>query len=208
MLLKKYYKILLIVIGIIILGVTSVIYNYSNAVIEDTLINEYLEDTTILTNSTSKKKTTKSTIKSTIIKSTTKVNYLMILHIPKIGVKKGIYNINDKNNNVDKNIQILPSSSMPDEDKGNVILASHNGNTKVSYFKDLEKLDINDLSYIYYKGTKYTYKVYKKEIVDKIGSINISKDKNSSNLILISCKNGTNDKQIVYVLKQINREYY
>ena len=208
MLLKKYYKILIIIIIIIILGITSVIYNYSNAVIEDTLIEEYLEDTTMLTNSTTKKKTTKHTIKNTIIRSTTKVNYLMILHIPKINIKKGIYNKNDKNNNVDKNIQILDSSSMPDEDKGNVILASHNGNTKVSYFKDLEKLDINDLSYIYYKGIKYTYKVYKKEIVDKVGSINISKDKNSSNLILISCKNGTNDKQIVYVLKQINKEYY
>ncbi len=208
MLLKKYYKILIIIIITIILGITSVMYNYSNAVLEDALIEEYLEDTTMLTNSTTKNKTTKHTIKNTIIRSTTKVNYLMVLHIPKINIKKGIYNKNDKNNNVDKNIQILDSSSMPDEDKGNVILASHNGNTKVSYFKDLEKLDINDLSYIYYKGIKFTYKVYKKEIVDKVGSINISKDKNSSNLILISCKNGTNDKQIVYVLKQINKEYY
>ena len=57
-----------------------------------------------------------------------------------------IHNLKDnKNNNVDYNVAILQSSMMPDDDKGSVILASHNGNTRVSYFKYLENLNNNDI---------------------------------------------------------------
>ena len=139
--------------------------------------------------------------------TTTKASYVFILEIPKINLKKGIYDLNDKNNNVDKNIEYL-SSDLPSVDKGTTILASHNGNTRVSYFKRLEELSNNDKAYIYYNGIKYIYEVYDQEVVDKIGTIKVNKNKQVSNLILISCKNGTNDKQIVYKLKLINKESY
>ena len=129
-------------------------------------------------------------------------NYFMILEIPKIKLKKEIYDINSEYNDVDKNIKILPSSSMPG--RGNVILASHNGNTKVSFFKRLEVLDNNDLAYIYYQGNKYEYEIYKSEIVDKTGKISINIDDSKNNLILITCKKGTNDKQIVYLARLVN----
>jgi LPXTG-site transpeptidase (sortase) family protein len=88
--------------------------------------------------------------------------------------------------------------------RGNVILASHNGNTKVSFFKRLEVLDNNDLAYIYYQGNKYEYEIYKSEIVDKTGKISINIDDSKNNLILITCKKGTNDKQIVYLARLVN----
>jgi LPXTG-site transpeptidase (sortase) family protein len=95
-----------------------------------------------------------------------------------------------------------------DEDKGSVILASHNRNTRVSYFKYLENLSNNDIVYLYYKGKKYQYSIYKSEIVDKVGTIKIKKDSSISNIVLISCKNGTKDKQIVYLGKLISIKDY
>lgn len=206
MLKRNVIKIVLGIIIILSIGLVFIINNYEESITEEEQIEEYITETST-SNTTSKKTTERITSKLKII-TTKKQEYLFVLEIPKINLKKGIYNINDKNNNVDKNIQILSSSNLPTDNNHNIILASHNGNTKVSYFKDLEMLSNDDLVYIYYKGIKYTYKVYKNEIVNKIGSIKITKKSNVSNLILISCKNGTNDKQIVYISKLINKEEY
>lgn len=211
--LKKKYIIIFIIISLIVSCSIILVNYYYNDIEEEVLIEEYIGDTTSI--STDRKTTgltskLKNRIKK-IVKSTTKTtsnNYLFILDIPKINIKKGIYNKNSSLNNVDKNITILPSSSMPDEKNGSVILASHNGNTRVSYFKNLEKLSKDDLVYIYYKGNKYTYKIYKNEIVDKVGKINVNKKSNVSTICLISCKNGTNDKQIVYLGELINTTTY
>ena len=205
MFLKKYYKILLFIISILIISIIFISNIYTDKYHEEELINEYIEDTktTIIDTTTSN-----TTVTSKLKKTTHKNNYLMILDIPVINIKRGIYNIDDPKNNVDNNITILKQSNMPDLDKGNVILASHNGNSKVSYFKYLEKLNIGDKAYIYYQGIKYVYEVYKIDIVDKVGTIKINKDSRESNLILISCKNGTKDKQIVYLLKCVSKINY
>jgi LPXTG-site transpeptidase (sortase) family protein len=195
----------LFIISILIISTIFISNIYTDKYHEEELINEYIEDTktTIIDTTTSN-----TTVTSKLIKTTHKNNYLMILDIPVINVKRGIYNIDDPKNNVDNNITILKQSNMPDIDKGNVILASHNGNSKVSYFKYLEKLNIGDKAYIYYQGIKYVYEVYKIDIVDKVGTIKINKDSGESNLILISCKNGTKDKQIVYLLKCVSKINY
>jgi LPXTG-site transpeptidase (sortase) family protein len=193
----------------LVIGITIyvIVNNYLPSINEDILIDEYIEETSI-DKTTNTSKTTKKRIINTTKKTTSKSEYLMILEIPKINLKKGIYYKDNKNNNVDHNIAILPSSSMPDEDKGSVILASHNGNTRVSYFKYLENLSNNDFVYLYYKGKKYQYSIYKSEIVDKVGTIKIKKDSSISNIVLISCKNGTKDKQIVYLGKLISIKDY
>jgi LPXTG-site transpeptidase (sortase) family protein len=195
----------LFIISILIISIIFISNIYTDKYHEEELINEYIEDTktTIIDTTTSN-----TTVINKSIKTTHKNNYLMILDIPVINVKRGIYNIDDPKNNVDNNITILKQSNMPDVDKGNVILASHNGNSKVSYFKYLEKLNIGDKAYIYYQGIKYVYEVYKIDIVDKVGTIKINKDSGESNLILISCKNGTKDKQIVYLLKCVSKINY
>ena len=60
----------------------------------------------------------------------------MILDIPKIDLKKGIYSKESFKNNVDQNVTILNESLLPSE--GTVILAAHSGNSSVSFFRNLK----------------------------------------------------------------------
>jgi sortase (surface protein transpeptidase) len=66
-----------------------------------------------------------------------KMNYIAILKIPKINLERGLVDPNSYLNDVKYNVEILDESSMPDEIGGNVILASHSGTARISYFKNL-----------------------------------------------------------------------
>lgn len=135
-------------------------------------------------------------------------NYIAILEIPKINLRKGLYNINNMNNNVNRNIEILEASNMPDVENGNFILASHSGTGRTAYFDDLPKLDINDLIYIYYDNIKYTYQIYDKYDVDKDGTIEVSRIKNKSMITLTTCNQIDKSKQVVVLGELIEKEYY
>lgn len=128
-----------------------------------------------------------------------KEDYIMILEIPKMNLKKGLYSMSSKYNNVSYNIQILKESSMPDEKNSNLILAGHNGNSSVSFFDKLNKLEKEDKVYIYYNNYKYTYEIGNMYEVDKTGTIAIKKIKEENAIVLISCKKYTKDKQLVYI---------
>ena len=133
-----------------------------------------------------------------------KEEYLGILEIKKIKLRKGFYKLNSNLNNVDKNIMILSSSNMPDVNKSNLILASHSGNSSVSYFRYLDKLDMGDIASIYYLGKKYDYKLINYYDVDKNGIVQIIKNNDINTLILITCKKNT-DKQTVFIF-ELNKE--
>lgn len=133
-----------------------------------------------------------------------KEEYLGILEIKKIKLKKGFYKLNSNLNNVDKNITIVSSSDMPNVNKGNLILASHSGNSSVSYFRYLDKLDMEDIASIYYLGKKYDYKLINYYDVDKNGSVQIIKNNDINTLTLITCKKNT-DKQTVFIF-ELNKE--
>lgn len=133
-----------------------------------------------------------------------KEEYLGILEIKKIKLRKGFYKLNSNLNNVDKNIMIVSSSNMPDVNKGNLILASHSGNSSVSYFRYLDKLDMEDIASIYYLGKKYDYKLINYYDVDKNGIVQIIKNNDINTLILITCKKNT-DKQTVFIF-ELNKE--
>ncbi len=75
---------------------------------------------------------------------TNEEKYLLTLEIPKIKLKRKIYNLESKNNNVNKNIELLKPFIEPSNKNGIIILAGHNGNSNVSYFNKLYKLNIND----------------------------------------------------------------
>ena len=81
----------------------------------------------------------------------------MVIQKKNIKLKRGFYNIDSNNNNVDKNIMVINSSDMPDVNLGNLILASHSGNSNISYFKNLDKLEIGDIASVYYLTKKYDY---------------------------------------------------
>lgn len=143
-------------------------------------------------------------IKENIIKKN--VNYYAVLEIPKINLKKGLYEKSSYMNNVNRSVYILKESVFPNEREiSNIYLASHSGNSKVSYFKNLYKVNINDYIYLFFNGNKYIYEVYDKYEIDKKGLLHINKT-DKSNITLITCKVGT-DKQYVFnaELKQVEK---
>lgn len=133
-------------------------------------------------------------------------DYKAILSINKINLSAKIYDINSKKNNVNKNIQVISPSDFPDKEKGNLILASHSGNSKVSYFKNLDKLEIGDTANIYYENKKYNYKIINIYKQEKTGKINITRNKNDTILTLITCDKTDKKYQIVFIAKLINIE--
>jgi LPXTG-site transpeptidase (sortase) family protein len=121
-----------------------------------------------------------------------------VIEIEKINLKQEFYPNDKEKNNVDKNIQVIETSQMPEQINSNLILASHSGNSSIAYFKHLDKLKINDSVYIYYKNKKYKYIIYDNYEVEKTGYLEIKRKQDKTTLTLITCKKGTN-KQLVFI---------
>ena len=136
-------------------------------------------------------------IKKEEVKEQRKIEYIAVLKIPKINLERGLVVPNSYLNNVDYNIQILKNSARPDQRFGNVMLAAHSGNARISYFRNLDKLDINDNVSISYKGKIYSYKVVNIYDIEKNGKAQIIRNKNVSTLTLVTCRHNTNKQMIV-----------
>ena len=133
-------------------------------------------------------------------------NYIGVLEIPKINLKRGFLSIDNPDNTVSKNIQVIKESDMPDVENGLLIIAGHSGTGRLAFFKELHKLSDMDKVYIYYKNTKYTYTVIDKYEVEKTGRALIKRKKNITSLALITCNQEDKTKQIIYILRQDGRE--
>lgn len=134
-------------------------------------------------------------------------NYIAVLEIPRIHLKRGLVAINDKNNNVNRNIEIIKGSDMPDVKNGNFVLAGHSGYSSISYFRNLNKMELNDLVYVYYNGEKFNYKITNIYDVEKTGQVSITKKNNVNTLTLITCRHNTNN-QIVIIAELVSKEEY
>ena len=141
-------------------------------------------------------------------KKTSNYNYIGVLEIPKINIKRGFLNIKDKGNNVNKNLQVIKGSDMPNVKNGNLIIAAHSGNSYISYFKNLHKLSNDDVAYVYLNNIKYTYKVVGKYDAEKNGKVTIHRDNKKNTLTLITCSQTDKTKQIVYILELESEENY
>ena len=131
------------------------------------------------------------------------IKYSSVIEIPKINLKRGLFDIDSKYNSVNYGIEILKESTMPDKENSNLILAGHSGNSRISYFKNLNKLVIGDEIIIYYNNNLYTYRVSEIYEINKTGTINLT-DKNKSVITLITCRYNTNNQIIIigdYILK-------
>ena len=128
-------------------------------------------------------------------------NYVGILEIPKINLKKGFLNVNSKYNTIDYNVTVIKTSTYPDVDKGNFILAAHSGTASISYFKNLYKLKKGDKANIYYKNKKYTYKIVKIYDQPKTGKLSIYRDYDKTTLTLITCTKDNKKTQTLYILE-------
>lgn len=189
--------IFLILISLVVLLIKIINDAYTNHQETRALNNFYIEEK----NNIEKKNEVVDV--STTTKAIEKYNYIAVLKIPKIDLERGLVDVNSKYNNVNYNIEILKESSMPDVENGNLILASHSGNSKISYFKNLNKLVLNDEIIIVYKGKNYNYKVKNIYEIDKNGKATIIRNKDINTLTLITCKRNSN-KQIV-IISELNK---
>lgn len=133
--------------------------------------------------------------------------YVLIVDIPKIKLRKGLFSKDSSQNDLNKNIQILKESDMPDKENGIFILAAHSGNNYNAFFRDVHKLQIEDKIYIYYKKIKYTYKIYNIYDIEKTGKAEVMSDKESTIITLITCIPNTN-RQLVVMGNLISKEKY
>lgn len=129
--------------------------------------------------------------------------YLGVLDIPKINFYKGFYSKTSSLNNVQFNLFVLKESDYPDVVNGNLIIAGHSGNYSNSYFNDLYKLSIDDIVTVHYQGKDYIYKITKIYNEKKTGTVRILRNRNKTSLTLITCTNGDNYHQTIYIAELI-----
>ena len=127
-----------------------------------------------------------------------KYDYIAVLKIPKINLEKGLVAKDSKYNNINYGVEILKESDSPDVINGNVILAAHSGTANISYFRNLDKINVGDEAIIYYQGKTYNYKFVKIYDIEKTGKAVIKRDNNTSTLTLVTCRHNTN-KQIILI---------
>ena len=119
------------------------------------------------------------------------------LKIPIISLEKSFYNKTSENNNVNKNIQILKESDMPDKKNGTFIVAAHSGHGKIAYFNNLDKLQINDKVFVEYNNQKFVYKIVEKNLENKNRKIKIPLH-NYTSIVLTTCSK-IKGKQLIYI---------
>ena len=129
--------------------------------------------------------------------------YFGVLEIPTIGLKRGFYNVDSVYNNIQKNVTMVSGSTTPDVVNGNLILMAHSGDSYISYFAYLWKLNVGDECYITFNGQIYRYVISNIYTVDKIGIVNINRDPNRTTLTLITCTKDNDSLQTVYIAELV-----
>lgn len=183
---------LLIIVGILIF-IFPIIYNKYQEKQEEIKLEYFFEVSTI--------------DNYNVIEDTKQEDYIAVLEIPSINLKKGLYAIDSKNNNVNKNIEIIDSSDMPDITKGNFILAGHSGTGRIAFFDDLDKLIIDDTIIVYYKNIKYIYQINNIESIVKDGTIEIKREFESM-ITLTTCNQENKNEQLVITGILVSKENY
>ena len=123
--------------------------------------------------------------------------FIGILEIPKINLKRGFVDINSSQNKISRNITVIQSSTYPDVDKGNLILAAHSGRGYIAFFKNL---------YVNYQSMKYTYQVVNIYEQQKTGTAKIYRDTSKTTLTLITCTKDSKTLQTIYIAELVNKQ--
>ena len=198
---KKSNKLFIISVINLVIGITlftyNSVYDYYLNMLDKNKVDNYISNSKIKVNVVSIDN------KNTIDNEEAN-NYLGIISIPKINLEQGFYGIDNPMNNVDKNIELISNSNMPDVENGTLILAAHSGNDRVSYFNKLYKLNIDDEIEIIYNKSKYLYKLIDIYEVEKTGSITLHNINNITSLVLVTCSNFNDNLQVVYISRLVN----
>lgn len=121
--------------------------------------------------------------------------------IEKIHLQEDLYRIESKQNTIEKHVSFLKHSDYPDKENGTVIILAHSGTGKKAYFKNLDKLELNDIVILEYQK-KYYYKVIKITEYKKDGTLRFKDDNTKNILVLTTCKPHDNTKQLTIILEQ------
>ncbi len=202
---KRYSFLIALGISLLFFSATYFIYDHYEKERQDIKDTEKIEEFFEVEETTEEEVIEEVVEEKTVQKK--QENYISVLEIPKIKLKRGLVDKNSSSNNVNKNIYTVKETTFPDERiNSHIILAAHSGNSYVSFFKNLTKLSMKDQVYLYYKGTKYIYEVSDRYEIKKTGKAEL-KLTNTSDITLITCISGT-DKQVVYVATLIAKENY
>ena len=198
---KKSNKLFIISVINLVIGITlfnyNSVYDYYLNMLDKNKVDNYINDSKIKVNVVSIDN--ENTINNEDVN-----NYLGVISIPKINLEQGFYGIDNPMNNVDKNIELISNSNMPDVENETLILAAHSGNDRVSYFNKLYKLNIDDEIEIIYNKSKYLYKLIDIYEVEKTGSITLHNINNITSLVLVTCSNFNDNLQVVYISRLVN----
>ena len=129
--------------------------------------------------------------------------YLGVLEIPRIGIKRGFYNVGNRYNNIQYNVTMVGGSDLPDVPNGNLILMAHSGDAYISYFAFLYRLNIGDSAYVTYGGRKYHYQVANIYTVPKTGVVTKRRNKERTTLTMITCTKDDDHSQTVYICELV-----
>ncbi|HOB25887.1 MAG TPA: sortase [Bacilli bacterium] len=132
-----------------------------------------------------------------------------LLLIDKINLSENIPDKESNTNDVKYGLSLLNESDQFPHENGIMIIASHSGNSKISYFKYLDELVIGDDIDVYYDGITYKYEINNIYEINKTGKLKINKKINETKIVLITCKKNTKDRQMVYegVSDYFKKEY-
>ena len=121
--------------------------------------------------------------------------------IEKINLNKPLYPINDRKNNIEENVTILPGSISPDKENSIIFLAAHSGPAPNSFFNDLDQLKENDKIILNINNIEYVYTVSSIWETNKDGTIEVQKKK-TNQLILTTCSKKDKNKQLIINTKK------
>lgn len=129
--------------------------------------------------------------------------YYGVLEIPRIGLKRGFYNVGSRYNNIESNVTMVEGSVSPSEGNGNLILMAHSGDSYISFFAYLYRLGVGDDCYITLSGVTYHYQIVDIYDVNKSGLMVLDWNPNNRNLTLVTCTKDSDTLQTVYVAEYI-----
>lgn len=167
------------------------IYNYYQNNKEIEMIDNYIEETKIIEEQIDVQE--QEVIEE---KQEQKINYTAVLEIPSINLKRGVVDSTKNFNSINYAISVDKNSNYPDEE-GNFILYAHSGNSSIAFFKNLNKVKIDDEVYIYYNGVKYKYKIFTKYDIEKTGKAEVLFSNTEKYITLITCNQNKTGYQVV-----------
>ena len=125
---------------------------------------------------------------------------LLEIYIPRINLRKFVYNIDSSKNFVDYNVELLRESKL---DKNLYFFASHSGGGSGSFFDNLVYLENGDNIWINIDGNSLEYIVDNIFYIDKTGYFDVKYGSSGNKLFLITCSLEYIAKQLVVEAKLV-----